>query len=89
MTPGELTAFAKKVEAWGRSLTPREQEFLVELIARAATAEPADVHGYAFDALIKDETSETGRRPDGPITQPGTLPKWEGLATSFIKIAGH
>ncbi len=53
MTLAEVTAFAQKVEDWSRGLSAKEQEFLAEIIARAATTEASDVRGYSVDRFLK------------------------------------
>ena len=51
MSGEELQAFAAKLEAWGRGLGPKEQQFLVQLLGRAVAA---DVAGYAaVDYFLK------------------------------------
>jgi len=52
MTPDEIRTFATKLEAWGESLTPREQAFLLEILGRAASTE--DVTGHAAYVKLTD-----------------------------------
>jgi hypothetical protein len=52
LTPEEIQAFATKLEAWGQGLPQKEQTFLLEILARAASAE---VQGYALvDYFMKE-----------------------------------
>jgi len=45
MSDTEVQAFAEKLETWGQGLPQKEQAFLLEILARAASAE---VQGYAL-----------------------------------------
>ncbi|MGH2583417.1 MAG: hypothetical protein ACRDJE_00715 [Dehalococcoidia bacterium] len=52
MTDAEVQAFTEKLEAWGQGLPQKEQAFLLEILARAASAE---VQGYALvDYFMKE-----------------------------------
>ncbi|HTE86550.1 MAG TPA: hypothetical protein VK821_17655 [Dehalococcoidia bacterium] len=85
MTRAELTTFAQKVEDWVRSLTVREQEFLTELIARAASVEQADVHGYAAN-LSPSKWQPPVESPPPPTA--GNYLTFEFLAGSFLRVLG-
>lgn len=47
LTRDEVSAFATKLEQWGRSLAPREQALLMEILHRAASLDADDVEGHA------------------------------------------
>lgn len=87
MTPSEVTAFAQKVEDWGRGLTPREQEFLAEIIARAASAEAPDVQGFSVNL----NSSRSNIYRDSPlepsvVQTPAPPLNLGGLTASFNQI---
>jgi hypothetical protein len=47
MTEMELMAFSEKLEAFAEALSPREQEFLAQMLADARDAATQDISGYA------------------------------------------
>lgn len=46
LTENEIQAFAGKLEAFGDSLSPKEQILLAEILSRAASADDDDVEGH-------------------------------------------
>jgi len=46
LTAGELAAFARKLDAFTRSLAPQERAFFSQLLVDAADAANEDVSGY-------------------------------------------
>jgi hypothetical protein len=58
-TEEEASAFSAKLDAWGQTLSDREQAILRGLLANAINGTPtasddADVSGFAFDAFHKE-----------------------------------
>jgi hypothetical protein len=47
LTRDEVNAFATKLEQWGRSLAPREQALLMDILHLAASFDADDVEGHA------------------------------------------
>lgn len=76
LTDDELQGFARKLEAWGETLSPREQAFLIQLLGRAAAGD--DVQGYAaVDYFLKIDAipGESSATPgvSGPPLSAGLL----------------
>lgn len=46
LSEGEIQTFAGKLEAFGDSLSPKEQILLAEILSRAASADEDDVEGH-------------------------------------------
>ena len=57
MTAEELRTFAEKLQAWGRTLSEKEQAFLVEILSRAAGGDTA---GFMHAAGMPAASQETG-----------------------------
>ena len=47
-TDDEVQGFAAKLQAWGDTLEPREQQLLIHLVGSGSTAGDDDVQGYGF-----------------------------------------
>jgi hypothetical protein len=72
MSDDELRQFAGKLRRWGQRLSPKEQQFLGEMLGRAAGE---DVQGYAVDMFLKL----------APVTVPGGA-SWIKGEGPFLKI---
>ncbi|MGD3916106.1 hypothetical protein QT616_22605, partial [Xanthomonas citri pv. citri] len=55
LTAGELSAFARKLDAFTRSLAPQERVFFSQLLADAADAANEDVSGYINPDVADDD----------------------------------
>jgi hypothetical protein len=54
MSPGEMEAFSRKLEAFGGQLSTKEQALFAEILLRAASApEEDDVEGHMFDVATQ------------------------------------
>jgi len=73
MSPDELQAFAGKLQRWGQRLDPKEQQFLAEMLGRAAGE---DVQGFAAVDMFLKITS---------VPSPGAA-AWYKEQGPFVKI---